>query len=191
VDGKNVVDSILVVTDRVNLDKQIRNAIKQFMQVGITVAWAERSGDLRTAITGRKKIIITTVHKFPIILDDIGTAHKDRIFAIIIDEAYSNQSGSMSAKMNIALGGDYDPEADIEDKSICLSRGARCSPTPAISRSRPRPRTRPLRCSATARRSRTLASPGSSRIGAVLHYPFHIYSMKQAIGGGNNCGAFP
>jgi len=116
VDGVNVVDSVIVVTDRVNLDRQIKNTIKQFMQVSNTVAWAEHSGDLRDAITGGKKIIITTVHKFPIILNDIGTAHRHRKFAIIIDEAHSSQSGSMSAQMNLALGGDYDPEADIEDK---------------------------------------------------------------------------
>jgi type I restriction enzyme R subunit len=84
VDGSPVVDSVVVVTDRVNLDRQIKNTIKQFMQVGNTVAWAEQSADLRAAITGGKKIIITTVHKFPIILDDIGTAHKNRKFAIIM-----------------------------------------------------------------------------------------------------------
>jgi len=82
VDGENVVDSVVVVTDRVNLDRQIKNTIKQFVQVGSTVAWAERSGDLRNAIINGKKIIITTVHKFPIILNDIGTAHKNRKFAI-------------------------------------------------------------------------------------------------------------
>jgi len=74
VNGVTTVDSVIVVTDRVNLDKQIRDTIKQFMQVSNTVAWAESSGDLREAIAGGKKIIITTVHKFPFILNDIGTA---------------------------------------------------------------------------------------------------------------------
>lgn len=122
-DGKNIVDSVIVVTDRVNLDKQIRDTIKQFMQVSNTVAWAEHSGDLRKAIAGGKKIIITTVHKFPFILEDIGTAHKGRTFAIIIDEAHSSQSGNMSASMNIALGGDFKPEDDIEDKINALVEG--------------------------------------------------------------------
>ena len=102
-DGSTIVDSVIVVTDRVILDKQIRDTIKQFMQVSNTVAWAEHSGNLRDAINSGKKIIITTVHKFPVILDSIGTEHKGRNFAIIIDEAHSSQSGSMSAQMNIVL----------------------------------------------------------------------------------------
>jgi type I restriction enzyme R subunit len=126
--GENLVDSIIVVTDRVNLDKQIRNTIKQFMQVSNTVAWAEHSGDLREAITAGKKIIITTVHKFPFILEDIGKAHKNRKFAIIIDEAHSSQSGSMSAKMNIVLGGEYDPAVDFEDKINMLVEGRKMLP---------------------------------------------------------------
>jgi len=117
-DGENVIDSVLVVTDRVNLDKQIRNTIKQFMQVSNTVAWAEHSSDLRKAIESGKKIIITTVHKFPYILDDIGNSHKNSRFAILIDEAHSSQSGRMSVAMNTALGGDYDPEEDVEDRII-------------------------------------------------------------------------
>ena len=80
------------------------------MQVSNTVAWAEHSDDLRKAISGGKKIIITTVHKFPVILDSIGSEHKGRSFAIIIDEAHSSQSGSMSAKMNIVLSGEYSAE---------------------------------------------------------------------------------
>ena len=120
VGGKAAVDSVIVVTDRVNLDKQIRDTIKQFTQLTNTVMWAEHSGDLRKAIQGGKKIIITTVHKFPFILDDIGTSHKGNKFAIIIDEAHSSQSGNMSSKMNVALSGDYDPNADAEDEINAL-----------------------------------------------------------------------
>ena len=91
-----VFDLIIVVTDRRILDKQIRDTIKQFAQVGATVGHAEHSGDLRTFIEGGKKIIISTVQKFPFILDDIGTQHRDRRFAIIIDEAHSSQGGRTS-----------------------------------------------------------------------------------------------
>ena len=59
------VDSVIVVTDRVILDKQIRDNIKQFAQVGNIVAWAEHSGDLRKAIEDGRRIIITTIEKFP------------------------------------------------------------------------------------------------------------------------------
>jgi type I restriction enzyme, R subunit len=90
-DAGPVFDSIIVVTDRRILDQQIRDTIKQFAQVGATVGHAERSGDLRRFIADGKKIIITTVQKFPFILDDIGSQHRDRRFAIIIDEAHSSQ----------------------------------------------------------------------------------------------------
>ena len=86
-------DSIIVVTDRRILDKQIRDTIKQFAQVGATVGHAEHSGDLRKFIESGKKIIISTVQKFPFILDEIGNEHRGRRFAIIIDEAHSSQGG--------------------------------------------------------------------------------------------------
>ncbi len=66
--SKSIFDSIIVVTDRTILDKQIRDTIKQFAQVSATVGHAEHSGDLRRFLTAGKKIIITTVQKFPFIL---------------------------------------------------------------------------------------------------------------------------
>jgi len=113
-----VFDSVIVVTDRRILDQQIRDTIKQFAQVGATVGHAEHSGDLRRFIADGKKIIITTVQKFPFILDDIGTQHKDRRFAIIIDEAHSSQGGKASAALNAALTGaeDGDEDETVEDK---------------------------------------------------------------------------
>src|SRR5690606_5176615 len=72
-DGVRVFDSIIVVTDRRILDQQIRDTIRQFAQVGATVGHAERSGDLRRFIAEGKKIIISTVQKFPFILDEIGS----------------------------------------------------------------------------------------------------------------------
>lgn len=123
-DGELLVDSVIVVTDRVVLDKQIRDNIKQFMQVSSTVAWAEHSSDLRKAIQAGKRIIITTVEKFPFVLSDIGTQHKDNHFAIIIDEAHSGQSGRTSAKMNLALSGlASEEEQDNEDKINAMCEG--------------------------------------------------------------------
>lgn len=74
-DAHPIFNSILVVTDRRILDKQIRDNIKQFAQVGNVVAWAEHSGDLRKAITDGKRIIITTIEKFPYVVPDIGAEH--------------------------------------------------------------------------------------------------------------------
>ena len=90
-EGKPAFDSIIVITDRRVLDRQIDGTIRQFTQVASTVGHADRSGDLRRFIEEGKKIIITTVQKFPFILDDIGNDHRDRRFAIIIDEAHSSQ----------------------------------------------------------------------------------------------------
>jgi type I restriction enzyme R subunit len=77
-DDVAVFDTVIVVTDRTILDDQIEQTIKGFAQVRATVGHADRSGQLREFIEGGKKIIITTVQKFPFILDDIGTAHSDR-----------------------------------------------------------------------------------------------------------------
>lgn len=172
--GETIVDSVIVVTDRVNLDKQIRDTIKQFMQVSNTVAWAERSGDLKNAITNGKKIIITTVHKFPFILDDIGTSHKSSKFAIIIDEAHSSQSGSMSAKMNIALSGEFIPEDDesTEEKIIKLMEGRKMLSNASYFAFTATPKNKTLEM---------FGVPVPQPDGTVKHYPFHIYTMKQAI----------
>ena len=102
-DGHPMLDSVIVVTDRRILDKQIRDTIKQFMQVSNTVAWAEHSGDLTKAITDGKRIIVTTIEKFPYIVPQIGADHKENRFTIIIDEAHSGQSGRNSAQMNLTL----------------------------------------------------------------------------------------
>ena len=171
-EGENIIDSVIVVTDRVNLDKQIKNTIKQFMQVGNTVAWAGASGDLKAAIKSGKKIIITTVHKFPFILEDIGTAHKNNKFAIIIDEAHSSQSGSMSAQMNIALGGDYDPDADIEDKINALVEGRKMLTNASYFAFTATPKNKTLEM---------FGVPVPQPNGEIKHVPFHNYSMKQAI----------
>ena len=86
--GNLLVDSVIVVTDRVVLDKQIRDTIRQFAQTRNIVTWAEHSGDLRKAIEDGRRIIITTIEKFPYVLPEIGEDHKDRHFAIIIDDAH-------------------------------------------------------------------------------------------------------
>ena len=87
--GQTVFDSILIVTDRRLLDKQITDTIRQFTQVSSTVGHAETSAHLRQLITEGKKIITTTVQKFPLIIDAITNEHRGRKFAIIIDEAHS------------------------------------------------------------------------------------------------------
>ncbi len=122
--GHPLFRSILVVTDRRNLDKQIRDNIKQFAQVKSTVAWADSSETLRRTIVNGKRIIITTVEKFPYIMPHIGTEHKNGKFAILIDEAHSGQNGRNSAQMNLALSGlASDNKLDNEDKINVMMEG--------------------------------------------------------------------
>ena len=98
-----------MITDRRILDDQIQKTIKQFMQVGATVGHAEHSGDLRKYIEQGKKIIISTVQKFPFILDEIAT-EGGKTFAIVIDEAHSSHGGKTSSAMSQALS------AAVEDE---------------------------------------------------------------------------
>lgn len=169
--GKTVINSVLVVTDRVNLDKQIKDTVKQFMQVSSTVAWAESSGQLRDALKSGKKIIITTVHKFPFILEEIGTTGKNSTFGIIIDEAHSSQSGSLSAKMNIALSGEYDGAVSTEDKIIQLMEGRKMLKNANYYAFTATPKNKTLE----------IFGVPYEEGGVVKHRPYHHYSMKQAI----------
>ena len=104
------------------LDKQLRDTIKRFAQVSSIVgAVTEGSQQLRSFLEQGKKIVITTVQKFPFVLDQIGDHHRNSKFAIIIDEAHSSQGGRTASKMNMALAesaaqyGESEPEDDIED----------------------------------------------------------------------------
>ena len=170
-DGKKIISSVIVVTDRVILDKQIKDTIKQFMQVSSTVAWATSSGELRDALKEGKQIIITTVHKFPFILDEIGTSAKEYTFGIIIDEAHSSQSGRLSAKMNVALSGEYDPEDSVEDKINQLMEGRKMLKNANYYAFTATPKNKTLE---------TFGIPYQEG-GETKYRPYHHYSMKQAI----------
>lgn len=171
-DGHPTIDSVIVVTDRRILDKQIRDTIKQFMQVANTVAWAEHSGDLRKAITDGKRIIVTTIEKFPYVVPEIGAEHKDNQFAIIIDEAHSGQSGRNSAQMNLALSGwTSDDEMDNEDKINAMMEGRRLLNNASYFAFTATPKNKTLETFGVAYQD------GNE----IKHRPFHVYTMKQAI----------
>lgn len=96
-------DSVIVVTDRRLLDKQLRENIRSFSEMKNIVAPALTSSELKSALQDGKKIIITTIQKFPFIIDGIADLSQKR-FAVIIDEAHSSQSGSAHDSMNRAMG---------------------------------------------------------------------------------------
>ena len=170
--GKEIFDSIIVVTDRVNLDTQIRNTIKNFTQVKNTIGWAVNSGDLKKLLAEGKKIIITLVHKFQYILDDISSYHKGNNFAIIIDEAHSSQNGSLSAKMNIALSGsDIEGEEDLEDKINTIIEGRKLMKNASYFAFTATPKNKTLQMFGVPYRE------GAD----IKHRAFHSYTMKQAI----------
>ncbi|ESR26267.1 type I restriction endonuclease [Lutibaculum baratangense] len=171
--GKTTFDSVIVVTDRRVLDKQIRDTIKQFAQVSSVVGHAEKSGDLRAFLTAGKKIIITTVQKFPFILDEIGDEHRGRTFAIIIDEAHSSQGGRTAAKMNIALAanGAEEEEETVEDAINRLMEARKVLPNASYFAFTATPKNKTLEVFGAP-------APQGNK---VKHVPFHSYTMKQAI----------
>lgn len=171
-DGHPMIDSVIVVTDRKILDKQIRDTIKQFMQVKNTVVWAPHAKDLQKAIEDGKRIIITTIEKFPYISDAIGTEHVGNHFAIIIDEAHSGQSGKNAANMNLALSGKASDDAmDNEDMINAMVEGRKLLPNASY-----------FAFTATPK-NKTEEMFGTPYVenGVTKHRPFHVYTMKQAI----------
>lgn len=172
-DDENIVDSVIVVTDRVNLDKQIRNNINAFKRLANIVAWAEDSATLKEALQGGKKIIITTIHKFQFILDTIGGSLGNMNFAIIIDEAHSSQNGAMSADMNIVVSGNSEnEEEDIEDRILKIIKGRKMAPNVNYYAFTATPKNKTLEMFGT---------PVQHPDGQTGHIPFHEYTMKQAI----------
>lgn len=178
-------ESIIVVTDRKVLDKQIRDTIKGFAQVASIVGHAESSAELREMIESGKKIIITTVQKFPFILDSIGEEHRGRSFAIIIDEAHSSQGGKASRAVSGALGvaaSDASVDGMIEtpddedgDEIQDLINKAMAS--------RKMPANASYFAFTATPKNKTLEMFGTAYQdeGVTKHRPFHVYTMKQAI----------
>ena len=161
-------NSVIVVTDRRLLDKQITDNIKAFGQSDKIVAHADSSKDLKDAIENNKRIIITTIQKFPFICDAIADV-SDHNFAVIIDEAHSSQSGVAADKLNATVqkeadqgGGDTDEllEKLMKDRKM----SSNCSY---------------FAFTATPKKE-TLERFGSEDSEGKFH-PFHLYSMKQAI----------
>ena len=171
--GSPLFDSIVVVTDRRILDQQIRDTIKQFSQVSATIGHAEHSGDLRRFIETGKRIIITTVQKFPFILDDIGNEHRDRHFAIIVDEAHSSQGGKASTALSHALSAnsDDDDEETTEDIINRVMEERKLLPNASYFAFTATPKSKTLELFG-------IPVPDG---GIIKHRPFHSYTMKQAI----------
>ncbi|MGF1533770.1 MAG: type I restriction endonuclease subunit R [Bernardetiaceae bacterium] len=163
-------DSVVVVTDRRLLDKQLRENIKEFSEVKNIVAPAFSSKDLKSSLEQGKKIIITTIQKFPFIVDGIADLSQKR-FAVIIDEAHSSQSGTAAGKMNQSMGQSEEEEeepADAQDKILQAIQARKMKGNASY-----------LAFTATPK-SATLERFGIQQEDGTFK-PFHLYSMKQAI----------
>ena len=173
-DGVSVFDSIVVVTDRRILDRQIGNTIGQYAQVGATVGRANRAGDLKRFIESGKKIIVSTVQKFPFILDEIGDGQPNRRFAIIIDEAHSSQGGKTSAAMAGALSeaGRVEEDETYEDRINRIMESRRLLGNASYFAFTATPKNKTLEL---------FGERDPQRDGAVRHRAFHGYTMKQAV----------
>jgi type I restriction enzyme R subunit len=172
-DGADLFDSVIVVTDRRNLDTQIKNTIKRFAQVSSVVGHADNSGDLRQFLKSGKKIIITTVQKFPFILEEIGDEHRRNKFAIIIDEAHSSQGGRTAAKMNMVLSentGDDSAET-TEDRINQIMESRKMLANASYYAFTATPKNKTLEIFG-------IPYPADD---VKKHRPFHSYTMKQAI----------
>ena len=169
-----VFDSIIVVTDRVILDRQIRDTIRQYAQVGAIVGHATRSSELRQFLESGKKIIISTVQMFPFVVNEIGSAQRGRRFAIIIDEAHSSQGGSMSAAMAEALSeaGEAPQDETVEDQINRLVESRKLLANASYFAFTATPKNKTLEI---------FGEPDPQPDGTTRFRAFHNYSMKQAI----------
>ncbi|MBO4772318.1 MAG: type I restriction endonuclease subunit R [Bacteroidales bacterium] len=190
-DQQPFFDSIIVVTDRVNLDRQIRDNINAFKRLSNLVGWADNSASLRELLTGGKKIVISTIFKFSFILDEIGNSLRNKRFAIIIDEAHSSQNGTLSTNLAIGISGNAAPvnysmaaepnanysdseteEEDVEDAIHRIIKGRKMAKNANYYAFTATPKNKTLE----------MFGDKIERVNdQPMFIPFHEYTMKQAI----------
>lgn len=179
-DDTPLFDSVIVITDRRILDQQIRDTIKQFAQVGSIVgAVREGGGSSKTSqlteyLRAEKKIIITTVQTFPFVLDAIGSEHRGKSYAVVIDEAHSSQGGRTAAAVSAALGGETaeDEEETLEDQINRIMESKKLLNNASYFAFTATPKNKTLEL---------FGEPEPQPDGKIRHRPFHSYTMKQAI----------
>ena len=179
-DGKAVFDQIVMITDRVILDKQMSDEIRQFAQVGSVVGHARGSEKLSGLIDSGKKVIVATVQTFPFVLKKLGDEHRNRRFAVVIDEAHSSQGGRTAAALNEALS-DAGEEAGADPEDVVNAA------LEARMRSRKMMENASYFAFTATPKNKTLEMFGEAYPrddGETGHKPFHGYTMKQAIGEG-------
>ena len=172
----NVFDKVVVITDRIVLDRQLQDTISQFEHaIGVVQRIDESSAQLAEALIGEQaRIIVTTLQKFPYILEKIEQV-PERNYAVIVDEAHSSQTGQAAAELRRALGS---AEPEVEANSEDEPTDAETLLAEAVTARGPQPNLSFFAFTATPK-GRTLEMFGEVRDGK--HEPFHLYPMRQAI----------
>ncbi|MEY4244135.1 MAG: hypothetical protein RLZZ245_1720 [Verrucomicrobiota bacterium] len=165
---ENLFDSVIVVTDRRVLDRQIDKNIRQFAEVKNLLAHANSAAELRSHLEAGKKLITTTIQKFPFIVDGIADLSSKK-FGVIIDEAHSSQSGSAADSATAVLGATEEEEPeDYQDKILQAMERRKMGNNASY-----------FAFTATPKKA-TLEKFGTRNADGGFD-PFHLYSMKQAI----------
>ncbi len=177
---RRVFYSIVVITDRRVLDRQLQRAMRQFEQtLGVVENIDTTSRQLKDALESGKTIIVTTLQKFPVISREIGELPGKR-FAVIVDEAHSSQSGESSKHLKTVLASGSLEEAEAEESGAATPEEELESRILAEMQKRGRlPNVSTFAFTATPK-SKTLELFGERRADGKFA-PFHLYSMRQAI----------
>jgi type I restriction enzyme, R subunit len=177
---RRVFDSIVVITDRRVLDRQLQAAMRQFEQtLGVVENIDTTSRQLKEALESGKTIIVTTLQKFPVIAREIGELPGKR-FAVIVDEAHSSQTGESTKSLKSVLASRSLEEAEAEEgeaegpeeelENVVLAEMEKRGRLPNVST---------FAFTATPK-PKTLELFGTPREDGKFE-PFHLYSMRQAI----------
>ncbi|RLD88256.1 MAG: type I restriction endonuclease subunit R [Bacteroidetes bacterium] len=185
--GENhLFNSVIVVTDRTVLDKQLGDVIKQFapkrgIVEAITGVGGSKTNQLKEAFANRKKVIICTIQTFPFLLEEMGEMPAST-FAIVIDEAHSSQSGQTSAKMNAALAdknnNEEKEEPTLEDKINEMIESRKMITNGSYFAFTATPKNKTLETFGI--KSDEIYTDENGEV-KTKFYAFHNYSMKQAI----------
>ena len=176
---KRIFDSVIVITDRLVLDQQLQDTIYQFdHKAGVVQKIDKDSGQLAEALASGTNIIITTLQKFPFVLDKIGSIPK-RNYAVIVDEAHSSQSGESAKKMKHALTVIDASSISYEESENYEGEDGEDGVRESMLRRGPQPNLSFFAFTATPK-AKTLEVFGQNGVDGKPE-PFHLYSMRQAI----------
>ena len=177
---RRVFDSIVVVTDRRILDRQLQATMRQFEQtLGVVENIDQTSRQLKQALESGKTIIVTTLQKFPVIVNEIGELPGHR-FAVIVDEAHSSQSGESTKSLKSVLAAGSLEDAEREEAGAATPEEELEATILAEMEKRGRLPNLSLFAFTATPKAKTLELFGKRREDGKFE-AFHLYSMRQAI----------